>query len=270
MDSDLLRLILLVLGVILVVGIYLWDRYKRMVRSMPSPAPARRHVEPTMDGAIAADPGDSVDMPEMRVEDRSADDDDPLPPGEFVGEPVVKHRWDASASDSESQVAMDLEFNAHDEGDYLHLDPALMDEVPRLILQVVVIAKGEPFEDQRIREALATVDMRYGDMNIYHRQNDRGQALFSLASMVEPGTFPAKADSEFHTPGLVMFTQLPGVQDGLAIYSDMLFTAERLAAMLNAELRDETRSVLTKQTIEHTREKILEHRRKIQMLRRRH
>jgi len=66
-----------------------------------------------------------------------------------------------------------------------------------------------------------------------------------------------------------LFTQLPGVQDGLSIYSDMLFTAERLAALLNVELHDESRSVLTRQTIEHTREKILEHRSQLERLRRR-
>jgi cell division protein ZipA len=47
----------------------------------------------------------------------------------------------------------------------------------------------------------------------------------------------------------------------------MLFTAERLAAMLDAELQDETHSALTRQTIEHIREGILEHRRQIQLAR---
>ena len=68
-------------------------------------------------------------------------------------------------------------------------------------------------------------------------------------------------------PGLLMFTQLPGVEDGLVIYSDMLYTAERLRALLGGVLQDESRSALSKQQIEHTRDLILEHRRKVQLAR---
>ena len=42
MDPDLLRLLLAILGVLLVLGIYLWDRYKR---SAPKPRVARRPPE---------------------------------------------------------------------------------------------------------------------------------------------------------------------------------------------------------------------------------
>ncbi len=258
MDSDLLRLILLILGVLLVAGIYLWDRYKRSGLHLPrTPRKSRRkrQLEPTLDG----EPPQASGAPA----------DDNLPPGEFVGEPVVRHRWDTPTADKDSQLAMELTFSAQGESDYLHIDPALLHEVPRLIVQVVLIARDGPVSGKQIREALQTVDMRFGEMNIYHRLNAHGQALFSLASVVEPGSFPENQNEDFSTPGLVLFTQLPGVQEGLSIYSDMLFTGERLAALLNAELHDESRSVLTRQTIEHTRDKILEHRRQLERLRRR-
>jgi len=273
MDSDLLRLILLALGVILVVGIYLVDRYRKFARRRPRAVVAHQHIEPTIEGGDEDEADEQADVLDLRAEDRvkenRVEEDEPLPAGEFVGEPVVRHRWNADAvdSDSESQLSMELEFSAQGEGDYMHLDPALMDEIPRLIIQVILMNKGEPMGGQVVRDALDTVDMRFGEMNIYHRENDRGQVLFSLASVVEPGSFPEDRKADFTTPGVVLFTQLPGVQDGLSIYSDMLFTAERLAALLDAELYDETRSALTKQTIEHTREKILEHRRKVQLLR---
>lgn len=257
MDSNLLRLILLILGVLLVAGIYFWDRYKRRGLHMPRKlrkSARRRHLEPTLDGEA---PGTT-----------DTQGDKSLPPGEFVGEPVVRHRWDTSNETQDSQLSMDLTFSAQGESDYLHLDPALLNEVPRLIVQVVLIAREGPVGGEQIREALQTVDMRFGEMNIYHRLNAQGQALFSLASVVEPGSFPENRSEDFSTPGLILFTQLPGVQDGLSIYSDMLFTAERLAALLKAELHDESRSVLTRQTIEHTREKILEHRSQLERLRR--
>jgi cell division protein ZipA len=107
-------------------------------------------------------------------------------------------------------------------------------------------------------------------MNIFHRYEHPGRksrVLFSLASMVEPGHFPLDDMSGFSTPGVTLFAQFPGPRDSLATFSDMLFTAERLAAMLDAELQDESHSALTRQTIEHIREEILEHRRQIQLAR---
>jgi cell division protein ZipA len=71
----------------------------------------------------------------------------------------------------------------------------------------------------------------------------------------------------FSTPGLTLFAQLPGPGDSLAIFSDMLFTAQRLAAKLDAEMQDETHSALTKQTVEHIRSQIMEHRRLVQLAR---
>jgi FtsZ-interacting cell division protein ZipA len=46
----------------------------------------------------------------------------------------------------------------------------------------------------------------------------------------------------------------------------MLFTAERIAGALDAELQDANHSALSKQTIAHTREQILSHRRKLQLI----
>ncbi|MEW8210770.1 MAG: cell division protein ZipA C-terminal FtsZ-binding domain-containing protein, partial [Candidatus Thiodiazotropha taylori] len=105
--------------------------------------------------------------------------------------------------------------------------------------------------------------------SIYHRlSSDSRQApQFNLASMVEPGTFPSENVEQFTTPGLTLFTQLPVPGDSMAVFSDLLFTAERLAALLDGELQDDTHSALTKQTIEHLRGQIIEHRRQVQLAR---
>lgn len=112
--------------------------------------------------------------------------------------------------------------------------------------------------------------MQLSELAIYQRLASDGskEVLYGLASMVEPGVFPLKSMQEFSTPGLTLFTQLPGPGDGLMIFSDMLYTAERLSAMLQGDLQDDTHSALTKQTIEHLRERIMEHKRQIQLARR--
>ena len=313
MDSDLLRLILLGLGVALVVGIYLWDRYKRITRDYPRIKMGRNLEEPAFnipevdddvgevrvrsrgqggDARRSMDAPDAVpdpvsleaegpkSRPEAQESDAANHDggldglglqlEKPPTAEELDSEPFILEPKGRAGETVESQFTLDLEFNAHGDTDYLNIDPALLSEVPRLIVQINVMSKGKAFSASQVHHAAAQVDLNHGDMNIFHRETDAGQVLFSMASVVEPGTLPPVDDEDFSTPGLILFTQLPGARDGLAIYADMLFTAERLSALLDAVLQDETRSKLTKQSIEHTREGILEHRRKIQLLRSRH
>ncbi|CAK0779196.1 Cell division protein ZipA [Gammaproteobacteria bacterium] len=144
-------------------------------------------------------------------------------------------------------------------------------DTPQLIIQLNVAACHEPFTGRNIVQIVDELGLEAGDMNIFHRYEDiEGQRsiIFSLASMVEPGYFPLNHMGVYSTPGLTLFTQLPGAKDGLAIFSDMLFTAQRLGEVLDGELQDETHSRLTRQVIEHIRGLIQEHRRKTQIIRR--
>jgi cell division protein ZipA len=143
-------------------------------------------------------------------------------------------------------------------------------DLPRLILQINVAARGGHFEGPDIMRAVQGVRMHAGEMDIFHRHDGvdgAGRVLYSMASMVNPGTFPLHAMEDFRTPGLTLFAQLPGSWDDLAVFSDMLSCAERLATELGGDLEDDSHSRLSKQTIEHIRSQITEHRRRVQLLR---
>jgi len=161
----------------------------------------------------------------------------------------------------EDQIDLDLGFSAVDDQDLQDVSV----ELPDLIVQINIIARSGAFSGEQILAAMDQVEMRAGEHNIFHRYDNQGKrkSLFSLASLVEPGTFPLKKMKDFSTPGLTLFAQLPGPRDGLLVYSDMLYVAERLARLLDARLKDDSRSTLTKQTVEHTRERIAEHKRQI-------
>jgi len=161
----------------------------------------------------------------------------------------------------EDQIDLDLGFSAVDDQDLQEVSV----DLPDLIVQINIIARAGAFSGEQILAAMDQVEMRAGEHNIFHRYDNQGKrkSLFSLASLVEPGTFPLKKMKDFSTPGLTLFAQLPGPRDGLLVYSDMLYVAERLARLLDARLKDDSRSTLTKQTIEHTRERIAEHKRQI-------
>ena len=163
---------------------------------------------------------------------------------------------------------MDLAFDAHDDGDYLHADPALDGTVERMIVAIGISALGKQMSGEAVVAAAVEAGMRAGDMSILHcydRNTDK--VLFSMASMVEPGTFPFDDLNGFTTPGLTMFTQLPGARDGVEIFDQMLSVAEQLAKALHAEIQDDRRNKLTGQMREHLRESIIEHRQRVRLAR---
>jgi cell division protein ZipA len=89
----------------------------------------------------------------------------------------------------------------------------------------------------KIHAALRDRGLRFGAKKIYHRFEGE-HAVFSVASLVKPGTLdPAEAEG-FATPGLSVFLQLPGPVRPVAAFQDMLDTARGLARALNAELYD--------------------------------
>lgn len=268
MSPDRIRVLLIVLGVLLVVGIYLWDRFKRAT----PPGQARRaRPEPQRapDPAAVAERGGAFRVGET-TDAATAGDHAPAIADELDPEPHDIGEWSSTGRDEESQIPMDLNFDAHGDSDYLHVDPALQDEVERKIVVINIVARGDSFGGAAIASACAAAGLRLGEMSIYHH-HDRasGQVLFSMASMVEPGVFPEN-DDDFSTPGLSLFTQLPGARDGVVIYDTMLAAAKQLAGLLDGELRDDRRNKLTRQMEEHLRESIIEHRRRLNLARSRH
>ncbi|MCR6653843.1 MAG: cell division protein ZipA [Cellvibrionaceae bacterium] len=140
--------------------------------------------------------------------------------------------------------------------------PKAPDEV--LIINVMA-RRGEMFAGTELLEALVTQGLRYGDMDIFHRHESddgRGKILFSAANMVVPGTFDLGAMEDFATPGISMFLSLPISGDSLAAYNLMANSATAIADALGGELKDENRSVMTRQTIEHGRQRVIEYERK--------
>jgi cell division protein ZipA len=283
MDPDLVRLILVVFGVLLVAGIYLWDRYRRAMPRLRAPkrAPVSMSIDPsTLEDADSAraEPkvGDTVEsIPEMRAQEPQEPPPVEVQPkrasSELDPDPADIGEWSGTARDQDPQFSMDLNFDAHGDSDYLSTDPALYDEVERKLVVINLVVRDGVFRGAAIAKACSAVELVLGDMSIYHRRDaGSGRALFSMASMLEPGNFPSGDMAGFTTPGLSLFTQLPGARDGVEIYNEMLSTANQLAALLHAELQDDQHNKLTRQMQEHTREQIIEHRRKIKLARSRH
>ncbi|QKT04754.1 cell division protein ZipA [Ectothiorhodospiraceae bacterium 2226] len=125
-----------------------------------------------------------------------------------------------------------------------------------LIIALHVMARDVLLDGEALAAALAQADMQFGEMGIYHRHDASGASLFSAANMVKPGTLTPEELPALQTPGIALFMQAPGPFDAREVFEAMLEAAHGIAAQLGAELNDETRSVLTPQTVAHLRERI--------------
>jgi cell division protein ZipA len=130
-------------------------------------------------------------------------------------------------------------------------------EPQELIVLNVVADEGKPYAGADLLQVLLACDLRYGRMNIFHRfekADGSGAEQFSVANLVEPGNFDLDAIDGFSTPGVVFFMNMPGPEDSMQAFDAMLETARCLVKNLGGELRDQTHSVATKQTLEHYRQ----------------
>jgi cell division protein ZipA len=118
---------------------------------------------------------------------------------------------------------------------------------------------GKAFTGRAVKAALEKHDLHFGDMQIYHKFNagSRKQTLFSVANILDPGTLLPDKFVSMTTPGLLIFARLPGPVNGLALFDDLLDTAQGLSEQLDGVLCDETRQPVTDEVLESMRGKIL-------------
>ena len=136
---------------------------------------------------------------------------------------------------------------------------ALPENVEELIISHTILSKGEHFNGQQLFSALHKAGLVFGEMNIFHYPGDDKAdtfALFSLANIVEPGTFCLEDAIKFSTPGVSLFMRLPSRIDNNEAYDKFVRIAKMIADDLNGELCDETRSQLTQQAITYKKEQI--------------
>ncbi len=130
---------------------------------------------------------------------------------------------------------------------------------PEVFMLNVVARDARGFKGADILHILLACDLRFGDMNFFHRHEfeaGKGAIQFSVANMMQPGVFDIDNMAEFNTPGLVFFLTLPGPEDMMKAFDYMLETAQAVSRNLGGDVLDESRSVLTKQTLEHCRQQI--------------
>jgi cell division protein ZipA len=112
--------------------------------------------------------------------------------------------------------------------------------------------------------AMQKFNMTHGEMNIFHRLTEGSkQPLFSVANMVEPGSFDIDKLATMKTPGITLFLRLPRTFDALHALDEMWAATRGLAAELNADILDRNHQPFSSQKQQRMRDEVLHYMRQI-------
>jgi cell division protein ZipA len=236
-DANVLRLIIAAVGVLLIAALYFFGRPRRPDQGRMKPAAPRRaaaggsRVEPRIgdaapeideDGPTTVEiDGESLELPSLHASPAEVEHHASTPPSSATGRRPADARFE------------------------------------RIVTLYVAARDGGTIAGPELVVAAEKVGLEYGDMGIFHRlvenRADLGP-IFSVASMVKPGSFDMARIGELRTPGLTFFTTLPGPVCALDAWDAMLPAAQRFAELLDAQVLDAEHNALGRQTIQHLRD----------------
>jgi cell division protein ZipA len=268
---DTFRLILIFIGVAILVAIYFYEQRRREEKRQGRRGERRDEEDLDLgdlggmsarrdDAGVAQDPlgEDFVVGPARQVTGVGPDAAAPPPSAEAAGRPEGEGRPVPEAETGREPAPSAAPAPL----------PQGMQE--KIVALHVMAPTWERFQGHALQDALREAGLSYGHMQIYHRDvNGYAQAVFSVANILEPGTFDPEQMDNFTTPGVVMFMRLPGPARGSEALDDMLKTAQGLADSLGGEVRDEQRNPLSRQGVTLLREQVAEYEYKVEVARRR-
>ena len=130
---------------------------------------------------------------------------------------------------------------------------------PEVLALSVVMPNNQIMQGAALLPMLLTLGLKYGEMNIFHRHQDNagnGPVTFSLANMMNPGSFDLDTMETYATQGITLFMMLPNAGNPFDVYQQMLSAAKQISEEFNAQILDDKRNVMTKQTEQHYESRI--------------
>lgn len=235
MDISTFRWVLIIVGIAIVAGIFLFGNpdKKRKPRASRKRIHAQRvRREPALDSELENDDIDGDDTRQTELAIDRFTDDTPLG-GERI-EPALEVRPKTPPA-------------------------PLPDKIVTLFLQARDnhIITGVELLDASLKSGLV-----FGKHDIFHRIHEEDiEPVFSMANLTKPGVFDKSAWNTIEIKGVTMFMTLPGPRNALDAWDSMLATSRRLAELLHADLLDDERKVFTRQRSLQIKEELREYER---------
>jgi cell division protein ZipA len=132
-------------------------------------------------------------------------------------------------------------------------------ERSEVIVLNVMAPNDSEFHGTDLMHVLITAGLKFGEMSIFHQRvngDNKAPVVFSVANILNPGSFDLNTMDNFYTRGVSLFLALPTPMNNLQAFDQMLDVAQQICGSLDGELKDDHRSDMTLQTIEHYRQRI--------------
>lgn len=206
------------------------------------------------------------DAPELKAP--NVDEENLTPKESSIAETDINLGSEDKSSDgsiASEQVENSSEYSSVDIGDGESIDEEAQEPEDDGIEVITLFVSGD-IQGAILLQTLTELGLKYGEMDIFHRHEDtagKGPKLFSIANMYNPGVFDLDGIENFSTRGVALFMTLPLEADGHSAFTMMYNAANKIAeAMPRAAVLDGNRNPITKQSVQHTYQKIREFERK--------
>ena len=241
MDDSTFRWVLVIAGVVIIAGIFLFgnpDRKRKSRASRKRVHAQRVRREPAMDteSVDVNEAGDGVDARQAEL---------------AIGEPADGDSATGAPGDNRIEPRLDSRPKTP--------SAPLPDKIVTLFLQARdnQVITGIELLDASLKSGLV-----FGSHDIFHRIREEDvEPVFSMANLTKPGTFDKSAWNTMEIRGVTMFMTLPGPRNALDAWDSMLATSRRLAELLHADLMDDKHEVFTRQRSLQIKEELREYER---------
>ncbi len=208
MEENSLRLILLIVGVFILLGIYYYDvlQKKKAIQEDDFEHSLNRRVDPV----VETDSDFSGVYEEQQIQT------------------VAEDTTQKELKESDFTPALDND------------DVPVAEQIPVVQLAVLPI-QGQVLAGKDLLEAFTQLNLEFGDMGIFHRYeryNGVETQQFHVANILEPGTFPVGSMNDFESTGIVLFFQASDMVNAEEAFENMLDVARQLSQSLKAKLVD--------------------------------
>ncbi|MGR8934560.1 MAG: cell division protein ZipA C-terminal FtsZ-binding domain-containing protein [Gammaproteobacteria bacterium] len=234
MDKELLRVIIIFVGLVVIAGMIIWGMIK-----------SRRAERKLYYGDK-----DAVEVVPLG----SALDEEPFD-SNYAYEGDSNDAYDDGYEDDYTDLAAAA--RKPEESSQRQAEPEPSPAAPPDIIQFGIVSKEQAgFNGMQLAVAFKSAGLSYGPMKIFESLNAEGEADFSAASIVEPGTFPETGLDQFYCPGIVLFMQPDLLDDPVAVFDQLIAVVHKLAKQLDGVEWDQRRKPLTEESIHMLREQL--------------
>lgn len=287
MDKDILRIVIITLGVLIMLGMVAWSYFNNRQQRRNSDPYDRKNPLGNIDDSLVVktennefdivpvDTGFANEFDSAEIDPIFNNPAEPFeaqenigmeerfssevvePPKVNVQENINPGMEEQLQSELSGTIANDFGIDDFNEVETKQIEPEQNTNsnvvVPSIIQIHVFALDYDGFKGKDLIAVFKEEKLEYGNLKIYERYDDQRRVDFAVASMVEPGTFPEKGMETFSCPGIVFFLQPSELDKPLKIFDEFIATIDRIAEKLEGVKLDKKRDPLSTDAISQLR-----------------